>query len=82
MSDGQECSGGIGIIFDAINRVLTSISHQLSSSLYEKESVYSDLFLVDGYPICSGIPLVAFDVIDTILQIPVTLCQVNLQQIS
>ena len=39
------------------------------------------LFLVNGYPVCGCIPLVTFDVIDTILQIPVALCQIDLQQI-
>lgn len=39
------------------------------------------LFLVDGYPVCGGVPLVTFDVINTIFQIPVALRQINLQQI-
>ena len=40
------------------------------------------LFLVDGNPISGGKPLVIFDIINSILQVPISLSQVDLQQIS
>ena len=74
----------VAIDGQAINRVLATSIHSSHHSEVSIACKYenADLFLVDGYPICSGIPLVAFDVIHTILQIPVTFCQINLQQIS
>ena len=38
--------------------------------------------LINGYPIRGWKPLVASDVSNTILQISITFCQVNLEQIS
>ena len=40
------------------------------------------LFLVNGYPVRGCIPLVTFDVINTVFQITVAFCQIDLQQIS
>lgn len=40
------------------------------------------LLLVNGYPVRGRVPLVAFDVVHTVLQISVSFCQVNLQQIA
>lgn len=41
----------------------------------------TNLSLIDGNPVCCGEPLVILYVIDTILQVPKSLCQVNLKQV-
>lgn len=40
------------------------------------------LSLVDGDPVRRGEPLVALDVVDSVLQVAVALCQIHLQQVS
>ena len=42
----------------------------------------SCLSLVDCDPVCCGKPFVALDVIDSILQVAITFCQIHLQQVS
>lgn len=42
----------------------------------------SCLSLVDCDPVCCGKPFVALDVIDSVLQVAVTFCQIHLQQVS
>ena len=38
-----------------------------------------DFFLIDGYPIGGGEPLVALDVVDAVLQVAKALCQIDLE---
>ena len=44
--------------------------------------VQTHLLLVDGDPVCAGEPLMALDVIDTVLEVAISLCQINLQEVS
>lgn len=47
-----------------------------------KMCVASCLSLIDCDPVCCGKPFVAFDVVDSILQVAVAFGQIHLQQVS